>query len=64
MATTYAKVRGFAKTDDGEPTFSFWKIENSERAMSREDLAAFLHTPVEDVILLTEEEYCKEQGED
>lgn len=64
MGTTYAKIRGFARVcGTNDPTFAFLKIEGTARPLTREEVAEFFHSPVEDVSLVTEEEYRQEMGD-
>lgn len=59
--TTYAKIMGMARTDDGLPAFGYVKLDGV--ALQKDTLARLMNTTPDTVVMLTREEYMEETSE-
>lgn len=58
---TYAKIMGLARTDSGFPAFGYVKLDGVK--LQKDTTARLFSTTPDTVVMLTEEEYRKESGE-
>ena len=58
--TTYAKIMGLARTDDGFPEFGYVKLDGVQ--LQKDTVARLFNTTPDTVVMLTEDEYMKESG--
>lgn len=59
---TYAKIMGLAADEDGRPAFGYMKLEGVK--LQKGTVARLWNTTPDAVVMLTEEEYTAEMGED
>ena len=58
---TYSKIMGLAQTDEGFPAFGYVKLDGVQ--LQKDTVARLFNTTPDTVVMLTEDEYMKESGE-